>query len=358
MAAAMLCDRSSPVSPALLRAAAFLPGGACESRPAAASLARPCAWSIIGKMNSVPLLDIDEDFNILSVKDRIDGAGVNSVVVKVSTIDRDPMTDEELTVSASLKKSRVFSTHAQLNANARSVDRKGSMDKANPLKESFWMGKEVASVKNVILRFKIDPLRSTVKSVGDTATSTASGGASSPTTSSGGSSSPTTSSTPHSHTLSVAAGPEDKSLGLSSGGGQLRSNDLASNSLVSTTSSGSHSHNVDIPSHNHSVDVPSHTHNIVANISMVYGIYEESGANTLGQADIVIKVNGAVFVGTVSAIAGGWFEADITAELVESDFSPKRTDNVIEYSTGVDDKTAQITTSLAIVDIVQAVSVL
>lgn len=309
-------------------------------------------------VNDNAVLDVDETLNIINVRNRIDNTGLYSVAMDVSTIDQMPVNDTDIIVGQ-MESEKVYTTHAQLNANARNIDRKGSMDDTHSLTEAFWFGTEVSSIRNIILRFKIDPLRSTIKTVSGSSTTTNSGGGS--TSGSGGASTPTSASNgDHFHTIGVGSGgtiTHDIQAIISGGVVLLRGVPSVSGVPIIQTqgSVGAHTHNVSIPNHTHTT--PNHTHTLTPVISTVYGIFEESAGNTLTQSDIIIKINGTTYSGSVTSIAGGWYQADITSLLVDSASFPNQPNNAIEYSTSVA-KTAQITTSLAIVDIVQAVSVL
>jgi hypothetical protein len=308
-------------------------------------------------VNDNDVLDVDATLNIINVRNRIDSTGLYSVAMDVSTIDQMPVNDTDIIVGQ-MESEKVYTTHAQLNANARNIDRVGTMDDTHSLNVLFWFGTEVSSIRNVLLRFRIDPLRSTIKSVAGSSTTTASGGGS--TSGAGGETTQTSTSGNISHTHNLDIQPGAGSVYIMAGGSYLYANPPVGalstiGNAMSTNIGGAHTHNVSIPSHTHST--PDHTHSLTPNISTVYGIFEESSANTLVQSDIIIKVNGVTYTGSVISIAGGWYQAEITSLLVDSAGFPNQANNAIEYSTSIA-KTAQITTSLAIVDIVQAISIL
>lgn len=314
-------------------------------------------------VNDNDVLDIDETLNIISVRNRIDYTGLYSVAIDVSTIDQMPLDDTDITVGQ-IESEKVYTTHAQLNANARNIDRKGSIDNTHALTEAFWFGTEVSSIHNVILRFKIDPLRSTIKSVAGSSTTTASGGGS--TSGSGGgttqSSGTSAQAVNHAHSINMIHGTGAYTVTSNGVSGGLYTSDPSGVDVytggafdTSTGGLSNHTHNVTIPNHTHTT--PNHTHTLTPVISTVYGIFEESAGNTLSQSDIIITINGVTYTGSVTSIAGGWYQAEITNLLVDSAGFPNQANNAIEYSTSIS-KTAQITTSLAIVDIVQAISIL
>jgi hypothetical protein len=122
-----------------------------------------------------------------------------------------------------------------------------------------------------------------------------------------------------------------------------------------------HTHPVYIPNHTHSVpahthSTPDHTHYFTPAISVTYGIYEESGANTLALADLVIKLNGGADLrSAVVDIGGGWYELDFSDDLVDAAFRPTQESNTIDITSAVA-KTARIEAQITIRGVVQAVN--
>lgn len=221
-----------------------------------------------------------------------------------------------------MQSAKIISTHQQLGVSVDNLGWRDEMDKDNAASFRFWLGDEYTSVQRALLRFRIQPLRSTVKSV-------SSGGGSTQTSSSGGSGT---------QTSSASAGNTDATYLGSVPGSHLHG-------------AGSHTHNVTISSHTHSVDVPSHTHN------QVYGIYQESSGNTLALSDLVIKLNGGSDMRSqVVDIGSGWYALDITNGLVDDIFRPAREDNEIVISTATSGKTARLEAQLTLRGVVQAVA--
>lgn len=105
--------------------------------------------------------------------------------------------------------------------------------------------------------------RSTSSGGGTTATSS-SGGGTSKSTNSGGSSAPTSSAGgDHRHVMFTKTnqiGPVDKNTYQSQAG--LVALEASAETLSTAGSSGSHSHNVNVPAHNHSFSTPNHTHSV------------------------------------------------------------------------------------------------
>ncbi|MCK5609928.1 hypothetical protein KAR91_49100, partial [Candidatus Pacearchaeota archaeon] len=312
-------------------------------------------------IDGVDVFDIDDTFNIIGASDKLSANGIYTQSIQISTTDTHPMDDNELVVSQLLS-AKAVSTHAQMNANARWLRTQGSMDDANDLIVPFWLGLETVNINSCILRFQINPLRSTAKAAASGGGSTSgSGGASTPTSGNGGASTPTSTNTNpvHTHNLDFVPGVPVNMVGIMSpttfgtvpsiGAGAVR---------TSNNASASHNHDVSIPNHTHQVSIPNHTHSTPNHThSLTYGIFEETSGNTLGESDITIKINGGSLTNSPASIGGGWFEVDITVDIIDSIFSPDQEDNEIEYSTAVS-KTASIITDISLVDVVQGVSVI
>jgi hypothetical protein len=122
-----------------------------------------------------------------------------------------------------------------------------------------------------------------------------------------------------------------------------------------------HSHSITIGSHTHSVGdhthtTPDHTHTLAPDILMVYGLFEESVANTLALANLIIKLNsGADLLTSVLDIGNGWYELDLTDAISDEVFRPLQTNNEISITTALA-KTARIEAQITIRGVVQAVA--
>ena len=89
---------------------------------------------------------------------------------------------------------------------------------------------------------------------------------------------------------------------------------------------------------------------------MEYGIFEESGANTLALVNLIIKLNGGADLNSsVTDIGNGWYALDITDELTDAVFRPSQENNEIAITTATA-KTARIEAQLTIRGVVQAVA--
>jgi len=305
-------------------------------------------------VDGVVIYDLNDTFNILEVENEITNAGAHTTAVMVSTIDRLPQSDSDF-LAQNVQAGRVITAHQQLGASVDTFTYRDEMDNFKGASFRFWTGDEYTSIQRAVLRFRIQPLRSTVKSVAGESTTTSSGGGS--TSGSGGGTTPTSGpeSASHAHGLSIGAGTIVYDVGLTAlgalvanagwGGGTV--NAIQNNSV-------NHNHTVTVPAHTHST--PNHTHALTPNITTVYGIFEESGGNTLALADLVIKLNGGADLNAdVVDIGNGWYELDITEELVDEVFRPSQENNEIAITTSVA-KTARIEGQITVRGVIQAVA--
>ncbi len=301
-------------------------------------------------VDGVVRYDLDGVFIILEVEKQISPEGVHTSAVTISTIDRLPQSDSDYLARQAMQ-AKVLSAHQQLGASVDTMTFRDEMDNSKGASFRFWLGDEYTSIQRALLRFRIQPLRSTVKSVAGSSTTTSSGGGS--TSGSGGSASVSSEGSAHAHSVSIFSGTSGNAVYFSNGALYCSGGDGGSHPQINVDNP-SHTHSVSIPNHSHST--PDHTHDLTPQISMQYGIFEESGANTLTLADLVIKLNGGADLRTsVSDIGNGWYELDLTDALTDDVFRPSQENNEIAITTATA-KTARIEAQITIRGVVQAVN--
>lgn len=301
------------------------------------------------------LFDINQTLNLVEVEQTISEAGLRTTRVQVSTAARLPGDDSAI-LSDQVQGARIFAAHQQLSASVDNLGWRDEMDDDHDARFRFWLGDEYTSLQRAVFRFRVQPLRSTVKSVGGSSATTSSGGAATPTSSSGGGQ--TASGGSHLHNTDVLpATPNFTNIGWYQSGGFV--GPVSTDGNTYTLQVGvQNTHNHDIAAHTHDVSVPAHTHTVTAAVSMVYGIYQESLSNTLELTDLVITLNGGSnLLSQVVDIGGGWYQIDLTTALVDSVYRPSRESNEIAISTAVA-KTARIEAQLTIRGVVQAIAYL
>lgn len=298
-------------------------------------------------LDGVVKYDLDGTYIILEAEHAITPEGVSTTSVMISTIDRMPMTDSDYLARQAMT-AKVLSAHQQLGASVDTFTYRDELDNSKGASFRFWLGDEYTSIQRAVMRFRIQPLRSTVKSVAGSSTTTSSGGGS--TSGSGGGASVTSEGSGHLHNIPLFNSVSGQTVRYENG----QFNVSGGGSVPSNGESPAHSHSVSIPNHTHST--PDHSHDLTPNISMQYGIFEESGANTLALANLVIKLNGGSDLRTaVVDIGNGWYELDITEDLVDAVFRPAQENNEIAITTATA-KTARIEAQITVRGVVQAVA--
>ncbi len=298
--------------------------------------------------------DLDGTYTIVEADRQITAEGIATTSVVISTIDRMPLTDSDYLAQQAMN-ARVLSAHQQLGASVDTFTYRDEMDNAKGASFRFWLGDEYTSVQRAVLRFRIQPLRSTVKSVAGSSTTTSSGGGSTQTSSSGGGSSVSSGGGDHAHFVPVANGTTGQPVYY--GSGSFRCSGGSGISPVPVTlDSPAHTHTVTISPHTHNVTILPHTHDLTPNITMQYGIFEESAGNTLAKANLVIKLNGGSDLNSsVTDIGNGWYALDITDALTDAAFRPSQENNEIAITTSTA-KTARIEAQITVRGVVQAVA--
>lgn len=286
-------------------------------------------------------VDIDATLNILETTVEVGVDGLRTTELLVSTTERQPESDVGVVVER-MAEATVRQAHQQISANSYTENHVAAMDDSNQADFYFWLGEDIAQVQQILLRFRVDPLRSTVRSVAGN--STGSGAAS--TSNSGGTASTT-----------------------SSVGSQSVSHTHTETGTTTLTESGAHIHAVTMNSHIHTID---HTHTFTPGVATTYGLHVEASGNTYGhsggaattaqiQADIDILVGGSDRSASIVAeSASGWFRLDVTAWLIDATtLRPSAAANVISFikaAAAAAGKSAQITFKLQVRATVQSVN--
>ncbi len=298
-------------------------------------------------VDGVAMVNINTTLYILEATTEVGVDGLRTTDLLVSTTTRQPDSDAGVVVER-MTEAVVSQAHQQTGPNSYTENHVAWMDDTTAADFYFWLGEDIAQVTQILLRFRVDPLLSTMRSVADTAISGPSTGAASVVTT--GATTPTTSSVGTqsvSHTHTFAGSPTN-------------------------TEGGGHNHTVTMNSHTHGgID---HTHTVAHShtITPTYGVHGEASANTYGhtagaasvaqiQNDIDILVGGSDRSASIVAEStSGWFKLDVTSWLIDATTKrPSAAANVMTFAKaggGAAGKSAQIQFKLQVRCTVQAVN--
>lgn len=287
------------------------------------------------------VIDINRTLNILEARTSVDVDGIRMTGLKVSTMDGWPQTESDYLVSR-LNQSVVMESHPQMGPSIDTISYSTLLDNTNQPALRFWLGDETTTVNEVVLRFRLDPLVSSVRSVGGTVTgqidiSIPDHDHSVP---------------DHSHFLQVADGNLGTPVYLYQSGGGVggfESNAGAVTNVFTDSASGSTTSGGG-GSFSDTVDL-----DLANAITAEYGIFEESTANTLSATEAAIQINGSPHTNEIVDEGGGWFSLDCTPDLVNAQDRPLRAANAIVFSTTVD-KTASIIAQVERRTVIQAIA--
>lgn len=255
-------------------------------------------------VDGTEVINLDETLNILEATVEVGVDGLRTTELVVSTAERYP-TDDSTVVAERMAEAVVSQAHQQTGPNSWNEHSVAVMDDANYAAHYTWLGEDIAQVQQILLRFRVEPLRSTVRSVAGS--STGSGAAS---TSNSGSSAP--------------GGNTGSASGSGTTGPNLSGGDLHSHNF----SLPGHTHPSTTDTHQHTID---HTHTFTPGVTATYGLFVESSGNTYGhsggaatvaqiQNDIDILVGGSDRSASISIETSdsNWFQLDVTEWLVDA----------------------------------------
>lgn len=264
-------------------------------------------------------INIDQQLIIQEVTTELDATGAHTVGLTVSTTREFAQTDAQILV-AQIQNQLSYQAHPQMGPSDPVICYREDIDGDHGATFPFWISNATTQVNSVVLRFKLEQLRSTVKSVGGTATGSVTlPNHQHPVTVSNHTHDVHVSSHSHdipldgdaaSHGLArlVYFNPPDSHLyydatggpavGVTSSSGGSSTPTSASNGGQTVTSGGGGSASVSL--------------DLANAISAVYGIYEDpTTAYTVSDLDWALNL--AVISTTPTAIGAGWYELDLTS---------------------------------------------
>lgn len=300
-------------------------------------------------------IDIDEDLIIQEVVNEVDTNGMRPVALTVATTREFATTDAQI-LAREIQKSLAYQAHPQLGPSENTISYREDIDDTYGGSFPFWLSRGTTQINSVIVRFKLDRLRSTVKSVGGTVAGSIT-------------------LEPHTHTLSAhdhdvpnhqhyfnidpgSGGATVQAFGDISGG-SLVGNGLAGQVRIFTASSSGSTTSED----NSSITVGGGGDGTVdidlsSAITAVYGIYEDPDA-AYEVGDLAWTVNAVPVPAIPTSIVGGWYELDITSYIIStSTLRPISASNTVAVAVNAPaGKKVRVTAQIEIRSIVQSIAV-
>lgn len=261
-------------------------------------------------------INIDRELRVLEVGATVDANGVRTDQLTVATVDHWPASDME-TIVSEIRQGQVMQALPQMSASVDTISYREPIDDDYSADLRFWLGNETTSVNQVLVRFRVDPFRSTTRTVGGTVSGTVD--------------------IPdhdhdipdHQHNLKIignGVGALTYDIGFGAGGtsGGVRHNINSTDwDWVTNADSGGTTSNDGGGQTGLALDLS-------AALSLQYGIYEDSGANTYAATDLEWLLNGSAVSGAAVATTGGWYELDITTAVADGDtYRPLQAANAV-----------------------------
>ena len=236
----------------------------------------------------------------------------------VATTERMPASDAGAVASA-IQGAITIAALPQASTTVDTICASDALDDDALATFRFWLGDEAGRIYQILMRYRVDPLRSTAKAVGGTVEGdiTLAGHTHDVTIPAHDHDIPD-----HQHRIGVSQGSGGRNVGLYTGGGlYYEGTDVGVVSLYTTSDSGATTSDSGGGSTPTSASGGGGTFDVdlTSALTLDYGIYEESGANTYGYSDLDWTCNGDAVTETPTSLGSGWYSLDLTDYVVAAD---------------------------------------
>jgi hypothetical protein len=290
------------------------------------------------------------------VENTIDSDGIDTTALTVANLNRWPVNDGEM-IAQEMAKTTVMSAHPQTGPNVDTISYREHLDDTHNATLYFWLGNETTTVQSVFVRFHVDPLRSTIKSVAGASTSA--GPSDKVTADAGGS----VTSLPISNGSVARTGPPagiyDHGAGETSD--TTATAGVAHHHLAPHDHDITHNHTLTLATHQHGM---AHSHSFTPVVNTLYGVFDESSANTYAATDLEWKTEADgswTAIAAADAISGasGWYGIEIAGRIA-TNFRPTTAVNDVQFRVKAASKvgkTAQLTVQIERRTSIQSIAV-
>lgn len=299
-------------------------------------------------------IDIDAELRIIEIQTDVDAAGLRTSRLVVATRAQWPQSDASALV-AEIRESSVMQALPQMGPSVDTISYREAIDDVYSADLRFWLGNETTIVNQVLVRFRVDPFRSTAKTVGGTVTGTVD--------------------IPdhthaveipdHRHDVPVEADPDPT---LNHPLARIVYYDASDDNFYFQAASGTDyavgtdSGGSSTPTSEDGGGQTGLALDLAPALSLQYGIYEDAVGATYVAADLEWIVNGATVTSTPTATDDGWYELDVTVYVADFvSYRPILAANVITVGVAAaakSGKRAQITVQIERRTVIQAIAYL
>lgn len=327
-------------------------------------------------------INIDADLRVLEVRTEMDANGLRTTGLTVATADRWPENDSD-TLVQDIRQSQIMESLPQMGPSVDTISYREPIDDDYSADLRFWLGDETTTVNQVLVRFRVDPFRSTAKTVGGTVSGSVDIPSHTHSVTIGdhthsvtiGSHTHTTPNHTHSFRISGGTAPTYPiGFGAAGTSGGLYHNASASdfnyptNSGEGGTTSSSGGSTTTTSASGGGQTVTSAggggqtglSLDISAALSLEYGIYEDSSGNTYAASDLEWLVNGSAASNSPVDVGSGWYALDITPDVVAADgLRPVQAANAVTVqvkAASKADKRCQVTAQIERRTVIQAIA--
>lgn len=314
-----------------------------------------------------PIINIDKSLLILETSTEIDTNGARIVGLTVSTSRTFAKSDAEL-LADQIRRAEAYQAHPQTKPNENTLTYSAEVDADYDATFPFWLSRGTTTVNSVILRFHLDPFRSTAKAIGGEAT----GSVDIP---------------DHTHTVNISAHDHDIEdhqhfiqIVPQSGGGVDDANVSHGFGSFSNLGYAGSSGTRQIPTNTQDGGTTTEdgggssptsedgggqtglTVDIANALTIEYGVFEDAPANTYSVNDLDWFANEILVTAAPQAISGGFFELDVTGYMVDNltgrPLAFNNTVRVAPKSTSSTEQRVKVTAQIEIRSTVQSLAVI
>jgi hypothetical protein len=308
-------------------------------------------------------INIDADLRVLEVQTSVNADGIQTTGLTVATRAQWPESDMAAIVSE-MRQTAVMQALPQMGPSVDTISYREPIDDSYSADMRFWLGNETTVVNQVLVRFRVDPFRSTTKTIGGTVTGTVDIPVHSH-------------SVPgvshrhdipdHVHKFTVSGGSAPTyPVGFGAAGTSGGFVSAASGSdfdYPTNSDSGETTSETTTPSSTTSADGGSQTNlalDLANSLALTYGIYEDSSLNTYAASAIEWLVNGTLVTATATDLGGGWYSLDLTSLVADTTtFRPEQAANTLTVRVKTASKTGkrcQVTAQIERRTVIQAIA--